>query len=183
MASPSPSPGRRRATLSCALCGGAQVHPGPRVEAHLLNEHGVVLDVDFFVRVALFKRGHGRMPRLEGEEAKGEERAQFHGLVIKVFLLQRLQQRRPYQCKTPPYRQKRRSSRCQRPGMLAETNPRRRKSTPHRRLPGRVPPCPPGGTCQSLLPPPLPPSPRPPPTPQTCTATSDARKSSRRISK
>ena len=64
---PSPPPplaGSRRTTVSCILCGGVQIYPGPRYENHLVNEHGAVFDVDFLIELSLFKQKHGRLPDL-----------------------------------------------------------------------------------------------------------------------
>ena len=47
-------------TISCLLCGGAHIYPGPRYEKHLMNEHGVIFDVKFIVELTLFlKFGQG----------------------------------------------------------------------------------------------------------------------------
>ena len=50
--------------LSCLFCGGMHVYPGPRYENHLLNEHGVVFDTDYFIRLSLYKRERGSLPAL-----------------------------------------------------------------------------------------------------------------------
>ena len=50
-------------TLNCFLCGGRQVYPGPRYANHLINEHGVV-DIDFMIKLSLYKQRHGRNPNL-----------------------------------------------------------------------------------------------------------------------
>ena len=42
-------------TVSCFLCGGTQIYPGPRYENHLINEHGV-MDIDFMISITLFKQ-------------------------------------------------------------------------------------------------------------------------------
>jgi len=49
-------------TISCLLCGGAYLYPGPRYSAHLLNEHGVVYDIDFIVEVSLHKKTFSSLP-------------------------------------------------------------------------------------------------------------------------
>ena len=55
---------KRPQTVSCFLCGGTQIYPGPRYENHLINEHGV-LDTDFMVAITLYKQKHGCNPSLE----------------------------------------------------------------------------------------------------------------------
>lgn len=62
-----PAAPARPSTITCFLCGGTHVHPGPRFENHLLHEHGVVFNADFFVKVSLFKQEEGRMPKIEKE--------------------------------------------------------------------------------------------------------------------
>lgn len=65
-----------RRTIKCLLCGGTHVYPSPRFENHLLNEHGIVFDVDFFVRVSVFRQREGRLPKLEDQmerEAAGKQ--------------------------------------------------------------------------------------------------------------
>ena len=51
-------------TVSCFLCGGTQIYPGPRYENHLINEHGV-MDIDFMISITLFKQKYGCNPSLE----------------------------------------------------------------------------------------------------------------------
>ena len=62
---------KRPQTVSCFLCGGTQIYPGPRYENHLINEHGV-LDIDFMIAITLFKQKHGYNPSLE-DPAKRED--------------------------------------------------------------------------------------------------------------
>ena len=65
MSSGSESSSRKRPqTVSCFLCGGTQIYPGPRYENHLINEHGV-LDIDFMIAITLYKQKHGSNPSLE----------------------------------------------------------------------------------------------------------------------
>ena len=52
-------------TISCLLCGGAHIYPGPRYEKHLMNEHGVIFDVGFIVELTLFKQTQGSLPKLQ----------------------------------------------------------------------------------------------------------------------
>lgn len=54
-----------RKTIVCFLCGGTQVYPGPRFENHLLNEHGVVFDLEFVIQLSLFKQTHNQLPKLD----------------------------------------------------------------------------------------------------------------------
>lgn len=54
-----------RRTLSCFLCGGAHIYPGPRFENHLMNEHGAVFDLDFIVKISLYKQEHGNLPSFD----------------------------------------------------------------------------------------------------------------------
>ena len=49
---PQPPPGR----INCLLCGGTQIYPGPRYQNHLINEHGAVFDVEFLIKVSLYKK-------------------------------------------------------------------------------------------------------------------------------
>ena len=55
---------KRPQTVSCFLCGGTQIYPGPRYENHLINEHGV-LDIDFMIAITLYKQKYGSNPSLE----------------------------------------------------------------------------------------------------------------------
>ena len=71
---PPPAPvASRRTTVSCILCGGVQIYPGPRYENHLVNEHGAVFDVEFLIELSLFKQKHGRLPPLSSTQ--GDENA------------------------------------------------------------------------------------------------------------
>ena len=63
---------KRPHTVSCFLCGGTQIYPGPRYENHLINEHGV-LDIDFMIAITLYKQKHGYNPSLE-DPCKSEDR-------------------------------------------------------------------------------------------------------------
>lgn len=49
-------------TINCLLCGGVQIYPGPRYQNHLINEHGAVFDVEFLIKVSLYKRDKGHLP-------------------------------------------------------------------------------------------------------------------------
>ena len=48
-------------TIQCFLCGGIQIYPGPRYANHLVNEHGVV-DIDYMVKLSLYKARHNESP-------------------------------------------------------------------------------------------------------------------------
>ena len=73
---PPPAPvASRRTTVSCILCGGVQIYPGPRYENHLVNEHGAVFDVEFLIELSLFKKKHGRLPPLPLSSIQGDENA------------------------------------------------------------------------------------------------------------
>ena len=52
-------------TINCLLCGGTQIYPGPRYENHLINEHGAIFDVEFLIKISLYKRDKGQLPDLE----------------------------------------------------------------------------------------------------------------------
>jgi hypothetical protein len=70
--SASPAAAVPRRTVSCALCGGAHIFPGPRLENHLVNEHGIVFDVDFMIQLSIFKQENaGRLPDLKVPLANG----------------------------------------------------------------------------------------------------------------
>ena len=45
-------------TIKCLLCGSNQIFPGPRYQNHLINEHGAVFDVEFLIKVTLYKKEH-----------------------------------------------------------------------------------------------------------------------------
>ena len=53
-----------RKTITCFLCGGIHIYPGPRFENHLINEHGAVFDVEFLIQIALYKKENGDLPNL-----------------------------------------------------------------------------------------------------------------------
>lgn len=63
---------KRPQTVSCFLCGGTQIYPGPRYENHLINEHGV-LDTDFMVEITLYKQKYGSNPSLENPSNSGDD--------------------------------------------------------------------------------------------------------------
>ena len=45
-------------TIKCLLCGSNQIYPGPRYQNHLINEHGAVFDVEFLIKITLYKKEH-----------------------------------------------------------------------------------------------------------------------------
>jgi len=49
-------------TITCFLCGGTHIFPGPRFEAHLQNEHGAIFDIDFLISVSQYKQLHNNLP-------------------------------------------------------------------------------------------------------------------------
>jgi len=56
-----PPPG----TIQCFLCGGVFPYPGPRFANHLLHDHGIVFDADFFIQISLHRQRTGQLPNLE----------------------------------------------------------------------------------------------------------------------
>lgn len=55
MASDSSSSRKGIHTVKCLLCGGNQIYPGPRFENHLINEHGVVFEIDLIIKLSIQK--------------------------------------------------------------------------------------------------------------------------------
>eukprot|EP00092_Neocalanus_flemingeri_P026546 GFUD01028770.1.p1 GENE.GFUD01028770.1~~GFUD01028770.1.p1 ORF type:complete len:933 (-),score=290.62 GFUD01028770.1:23-2821(-) len=62
---PPPRPG----TITCFLCGGTHIYPGPRYEAHLQNEHGAIFDIDFLISVSQYKQTYNSLPVITGGDA------------------------------------------------------------------------------------------------------------------
>ena len=56
--------------MSCLLCGGCFLYPGPRYPVHLLTCHGIVEDGhrDYLVRASEYQMQHGHLPQLEPVE-------------------------------------------------------------------------------------------------------------------
>jgi len=52
----------KRNTITCFLCGGIHIYPGPRFGNHLLHEHGVVLNQEYIVSVSLYKDTYSTLP-------------------------------------------------------------------------------------------------------------------------
>ena len=61
----------RPGTITCFLCGGTHIYPGPRYEAHLQNEHGAIFDLEFLIQVSQYKQIHGGLPVLSSDDAAG----------------------------------------------------------------------------------------------------------------
>ena len=59
--------------MSCLLCGGCFLYPGPRYPVHLFTCHGVVEDGhrDYLVRASEYLMKHGHLPQVELVEAGG----------------------------------------------------------------------------------------------------------------
>jgi len=51
-------------SIPCILCGGLFLFPGPRFTAHLQNEHGVMYDLDFLVKVSQHKKYFSKLPTI-----------------------------------------------------------------------------------------------------------------------
>ena len=53
--------------MSCLLCGGCFLYPGPRYPVHLFTCHGVVEDGhrDYLVRASEYQMKHGHLPQVE----------------------------------------------------------------------------------------------------------------------
>ena len=49
-------------TITCFLCGGTHIFPGPRFETHLQNEHGAIFDIEFLISVSQYKQLHHNLP-------------------------------------------------------------------------------------------------------------------------
>lgn len=60
---PPPRPG----TITCFLCGGTHIYPGPRYEAHLQNEHGAIFDIEFLISVSQYKQTYDTLPVISSE--------------------------------------------------------------------------------------------------------------------
>ena len=56
--------------MSCLLCGGCFLYPGPRYPVHLFTCHGVVEDGhrDYLVRASEYQMQHGHLPQWEPVE-------------------------------------------------------------------------------------------------------------------
>jgi len=49
-------------TITCFLCGGVHIYPGPRFGNHLLHEHGVVFNQEYIISVSQFKDTYSILP-------------------------------------------------------------------------------------------------------------------------
>ena len=63
-------------SLPCLLCGGLFIFPGPRYEAHLQNEHGVMYDVDFLIKVSQHKKHFSKVPIVPSPKVFSESSSQ-----------------------------------------------------------------------------------------------------------
>ena len=53
-------------TIKCLLCGSNQIYPGPRYQNHLINEHGAVFDVEYLIKISLYKKEHeDKLPEIK----------------------------------------------------------------------------------------------------------------------
>jgi len=59
----------RPGTITCFLCGGTHIYPGPRYEAHLQNEHGAIFDIEFLISVSQYKQTYDSLPVITGGDA------------------------------------------------------------------------------------------------------------------
>ena len=50
--------------ITCFLCGGVHIYPGPRFSNHLLHEHGVVFNQEYIVSVSQYKDSNATFPPL-----------------------------------------------------------------------------------------------------------------------
>ena len=64
-------------TLTCFLCGGVHIYPGPRFGSHLLNEHGIVFNHEYIVAVAKYKDVHSSLPPIGPNECRKSRHDQF----------------------------------------------------------------------------------------------------------
>ena len=56
-------------TITCFLCGGTHIYPGPRFETHLQNEHGAIFDIEFLICVSQYKQLHDNLPDISSDQA------------------------------------------------------------------------------------------------------------------
>lgn len=54
-----------RGTITCFLCGGVHIYPGPRFGKHLLHEHGVVFNQEYLVSVSQYKDSYAILPPIQ----------------------------------------------------------------------------------------------------------------------
>ena len=58
--------GSSKTTITCFLCGGVHVHPGPKFGNHLLHEHGIVFNREYIAKVSQYKDKHASLPAVSG---------------------------------------------------------------------------------------------------------------------
>jgi len=58
----------RVGTITCFLCGGSHIYPGPRFETHLMNEHGALFDIEYLVQISLHKTKNQKLPELSVDQ-------------------------------------------------------------------------------------------------------------------
>jgi len=51
-----------RNTITCFLCGGVHIYPGPRFGDHLLHEHGIVFNHEYIMSVSEYKDTYATLP-------------------------------------------------------------------------------------------------------------------------
>ena len=56
--------------ITCLLCGGMFLYPGPKYPLHLFTCHGVVEDShrDYLVRASEYQMAHGELPEIGDTE-------------------------------------------------------------------------------------------------------------------
>ena len=54
-----------------------QIYPGPRFENHLINEHGIIFDLDYIINLSLFKEEYDQLPALTSSKVNGDAAAAF----------------------------------------------------------------------------------------------------------
>ena len=52
-----------------------QIYPGPRFENHLINEHGIIFDLDYIINLSLFKEENDQLPALTSSKVNGDAAA------------------------------------------------------------------------------------------------------------
>ena len=49
-------------TLVCFLCGGTQIYQGPRFTNHLIHSHGVMINLEYIIKVSQYKGTNSWLP-------------------------------------------------------------------------------------------------------------------------
>eukprot|EP00092_Neocalanus_flemingeri_P038837 GFUD01042281.1.p1 GENE.GFUD01042281.1~~GFUD01042281.1.p1 ORF type:complete len:452 (-),score=113.57 GFUD01042281.1:105-1460(-) len=52
----------KKGTITCFLCGGTHIYPGPRFSTHLMQEHGVIFHLDFIIQASQYKDSNSSLP-------------------------------------------------------------------------------------------------------------------------